>query len=112
MLALWLFSRYLNHLDDYKYTSLWEKRIQGKGRYYFFGLFIYYIIAVGIISQILLYGSSTIFFDIILTMFVMFIYGYYFIRNIVRFIALENNRYMQIKMGHQTESFSKSNVVN
>ncbi len=112
MLALWLFSRYLKKLDDYKFTSLWEKRVQGKGRFYFLGLFIYYIIAVGVITQILLYGSSSVFFDIILTMFVIFIYGYYLIRNLLRFIALENNRYMQIKMGHQTESFSKNNVVN
>ncbi len=111
MLGIFLFQKYLNRLDDYKFTNRWEHKILPKQRLYWLGAVIYYFIAIGVINELLLWGNDSLFFAIIVIMFVAVIYGGYFIRSILRFIALNNQRYFQIKTGFQQSSFSKDNVV-
>ena len=112
MLGIYLFQRYLNKLDDYSFISIWETRIILHTRKYATLLFINYIIGVTIISQILLLDNASVFLSIVVILFVGLIYGVYFIRSILKFIAVNSQRLMNIKSGGSTQTFKKDNVVN
>ncbi|AIO19112.1 hypothetical protein KQ51_01235 [Candidatus Izimaplasma bacterium HR1] len=115
MLGIYLFQRFLNKMDDYKFEKYWEIKILRKQRMYWGLAAIYYFVALGIINQILLYGNQSLFLGLLVIVFTAVIYGGYFMRSLLRFIGLNNGRYMQIKTGmyqdNNTSGFSKDNVV-
>lgn len=117
MIGMFLFQKYLNRLDDFKFSKFWETKFVPHTGKYLFGALIYFIIGFGIILEILLFGNSSIFFAILVFFFGLAFYGSLFIRNAFRFLAINNQRYMMIKGGFdqggfsQGESFSKDNVV-
>ena len=112
MLILYLIDRYLRKKDDSKFIRFWETRILSKARYYGIIVLIYYGLAVWLIVRILLWGNDSFFLGFLVFVFTAMIYGYYFIRNIVRFFALNNQRYIMAKSGFSQDTFDKSNVVN
>jgi|LGOV01.1.fsa_nt_gb hypothetical protein len=112
MLGIYLFQRYLNKIDDYNFITIWETKIMIHTRRYFTFLFINYIVGVTIISQILLLGDTTVFLSIIVVLFVGLIYGVYLVRSILKFVAINSQRLVNIKSGVSTETFKKDNVVN
>lgn len=111
MLGLYLFQRYLNRLSDYDFVTKWETKIVPRSRFYFMGSLVYFVIGVGVISQLLLWGNDSVFFSILVFLFVTMIYGFYFIRQGIKFLAINNQRFLRIKTGQQTNGFNKDNVV-
>ena len=113
MLGIYLFQRFLNKMDDYKFEKHWELKILPKQRMYWGLAMIYYFVALGVINQVLLYGNDSWFLGLIVIIFSAVLYGGYFIRSLLRFIGLNNARYMQIKTGmyQDNATFNKDNVV-
>ena len=111
MVGMYLFQKFLSKLDDYKFERFWEMKLLPYKRYYFIGAMIYFFVALGIINEILLFGNESLFFAIIIIVLSALLYGVYFIQRLLRFIALNNQRYFQIKAGFQRDSFNKDNVV-
>ena len=110
MIGIWLFQKYLNRLDDYKFTNFWETKFIGHTRGYSLTALIYFVVGFGLIFELLMIGNESVFFAVIAFLFLLGTYGI-FIRSILRFLALNNQRYLQIKGGFQTETFNRDNVV-
>jgi|LGOV01.1.fsa_nt_gb hypothetical protein len=116
MLGIYLFQRFLNKLDDYKFENIWQNKILKRQRFYWLGAVFYYFFAVGLINKVLLFNNDSLLLSVFVTIFVLFIYGSYFGRSLLKFIALNNRRFMILKSGFTNEpftnsSFSKDNVV-
>lgn len=111
MLAMYLFTRYLDKLDDYKFIDRWENKIIPKSRVYFISALIYVVIAIGVISNVLLIGVNSIILSLFIFFIVTIVYGYYFLKHLLKFMAKHNSRLMSIKMGTGSNNFSKDNVV-
>lgn len=114
MIGMYLFQRFLNKKSDYDFEKYWEDKFIPNQRRYWFIALIYFFVAIGIISEILLYNVSSVFLGIIIVLFVGFVYGGNFVRLILRFVGTNNARYLKIKTGMQYQeatSFSKDNVV-
>jgi hypothetical protein len=116
MLGIYMFQRFLNKLDDYKFENTWQNKILTKQRFYWFAAAIYYFVAVGIINRLLLFNNDSLFLGILVTIFVLFVYGSYFGRSLLKFIAINNQRFILLKSGFNDETFdnggfSKDNVV-
>jgi hypothetical protein len=111
MLALYLFTKYLAKKDDYQFEQIWEKKVLLKQRYYWFGALLYFFIVVGLFSELLLIGNTNFLIGFLVTGLILVLYGIYFLRAILQFIAIQNQRYLRIKMGLMEDTFSKDNVV-
>lgn len=114
MIGIYLFQRFLNKKSDYDFERYWEDKFVPRQRNYWFIALIYFFFMIGIISELLLYNTSSFIIGFLVIVFVAIIYGGYFVRSVLRFIAINNSRYMSIKTGMQfqnTNSFNKDNVV-
>lgn len=111
MIPLYFIQKYLNKLQDYDFQTKWENHFIKYSRRYFYLAMFYFIIAVSLISEAVMLGGDNIILTFIVMGLVTIFYGYYFIRAIIRFIAINNSRLLQSKMGQTTSSFSKDNVV-
>ena len=87
MFGMYLFQRYLNKLEDYKFEILWEQKILRRQRIYWLLALVYYFVAVALITQILLWGNSSILLGFFVIIFTLIIYGGYFIRRLFIFIG-------------------------
>lgn len=112
MLILYLLDRYLRQKDDTAFIRFWETKIIAKVRYYGMGMFVYYGVAVWVIVRLLLLGSDSWLLGFFVFIFTAIVYGFYFFRYILRFFALNNQRYILAKSGFSPDTFDKSNVVN
>jgi len=112
MVILYLLDRYLQKINDSKFIRFWEKRILSKARYYGIIVLFYYGLAVWLIVRILLWGNDSFLLGFFVFAFTAMIYGFYFIRYILKFFALNNQRYILAKSGFSPDTFDKSNVVN
>lgn len=112
MLILYLFQKYLDKKDEYKFLNIWETKILNHTRRWFLALSIYYTVAISLITYLITFGEVFILFVIIIFVFVAMIYGYYFLKALLKFIAINNQRYFEIKMNGPQADFSKDNVIN
>lgn len=111
MIALYFIQRYLNKLSDFNFREKWTNHFIKYAKRYFLGATIYYIVGTSLISRILLIGNDSVFFTLITFFLVTIFYGVFFIRDLVRFLAKNNSRLLNLSMGQQTETFNKDNVV-
>ena len=116
MLGIYLFQRFLNKLDDYKFENIWQNKILKRQRIYWYLALFYYFAAVGVISKVILFGNEFLFWNIIIIILVLFVYGVYYSRSLLKFVALNNQRFMLLRTGFSDEhfdnnSFNKDNVV-
>lgn len=111
MFVLYLIQKRLNKLSDYDFQTIWTNHFIKYSKRYFYVALAYFIVAVSLISQLFLLGSNNVFLTFIVMGLVTMFYGYYFIRGVLRFIAINNTRLLQNQMGNTTETFSKDNVV-
>lgn len=114
MIGIYLFQRFLNRKSDFDFEKYWENKFVPRQRNYWFIALIYFFVAIGIISELLLYNTSSFFLGFIVIVLVAIVYGGNFIRSIFRFVGVNNARYLQIKSGMQyqeTSTFNKDNVV-
>lgn len=103
---------YLNRLDDYKFKSVWEKHFMNRlGRFIsIIGLlFLVIVFALGAITS-----NAIGFLSALLVMIMAFmIIGYYLVIGGIKFLAINNERYMRIIMGGNiNETINYDNVVN
>lgn len=116
MLGIYLFQRFLNKLDDYKFETTWQDKVLKRKRFYWFAAMIYFFTAVTLINRVLLFNNESILLGILIMIFVLFVYGSYFARSLLRFIGINNQRFIMLKTGYANEpfdnsGFSKDNVV-
>ncbi len=112
MLIIYLFQKYLDKKDEYKFLKIWESKILNHSRRWLFVIGIYYTVVISLITYLITFGEVFILFVIIIFVFVAMIYGYYYLRALLRFIAMNNQRYFEIKMNGPQSDFSKDNVIN
>lgn len=116
MLGIYLLQRFLNKLDDYKFKNIWQNKILRKQRFYWITAALYYFLVVAVINKLLLFNNESIILSILVTILTLMIYGSYFARSLLRFIGINNQRYMTLNSGFTNDSydnsdFSKDNVV-
>ena len=114
MFGIYLFQRFLNRKSDYEFEQYWENKFVPRQRKYWFMALIYFFVAIGVISELLLYNTSSFLLGFFVIVLVAIIYGGYFVRSVLRFIGVNNTRYLQLKRGmyqEETSGFSKDNVV-
>ncbi len=114
MIGIYLFQRFLNKKSDYDFERYWEDKFLPRQRNYWFLALVYFFLAIGIISELLLYNVTSFILGFLVVIFVGLVYGGYFIRSVLRFIGINNSRYLQIKTGtfqQDASSFNKDNVV-
>jgi hypothetical protein len=111
MIALYIIQKYLNRLNDSQFINKWETHFIKYSRYYFIATMIYFVVGVGIISNIFLMGVESIFLMLLVFFLVTAFYGFAFLVRFLQFISYNNQRLLQVKFTGDTESFSKDNVV-
>ena len=113
MIGMYLFQRFLNRMDDFKFEKYWEDKFVPKQRTYWFIALLNYFFVLSIISELLLYNTSSFFIGFLVIVFTALIYGGYFIKSILKFVGVNNSRYLRLKQGiyQETSGFSKDNVV-
>lgn len=114
MIGMYLFQRFLNKKSDYDFEKYWETKFLPNQKRYWIIALVYFFFGIGIISELLLFNVSSFFIGFLVVIFVGLVYGGNFIRMILRFIAINNTRYLQIKTSVQyqeSSTFSKENVV-
>lgn len=111
MLIMHLLNKYLGNIEDYKFEKIWENQFLKHKRTYLFITFFYFVLAVGVISNILMFGNDNFVLGLLTMFLVGTIYGGYFLRSFLRFIGTQNARYFTLKTGGFTDTFSKDNVV-
>ena len=67
-------------------------------------------------KRLLLINNESFFFGLLVMIFVLFVYGSYFARSLLKFIGVNNQRFMMLKSGFNSDQFnnsgfSKDNVV-
>jgi len=106
-----LLQLYLNRLDDYKFTNVWEKRFMGNlfnVIAIIFVIFVLLIIGVGV-----LFNSIGGFLLALLMMGIFFfVLGYFLFAHFMLFLAKNNQRYLAIKMNQDSNTINYDNVVN
>ncbi len=110
MNLFYFFQNYLNKLDDVQFCIKWEKFVHNNvKRFVYVVLFIWIIGSLGVgYLLILLVG---VFFGIILTgLFSMYL-GYILFIQTIRFLAVNNGRYIQSKMNIDDSVINYDNVV-
>jgi len=108
MLGIYLFQRFLNKLDDNKFETTWQNKILKRQRIYWFSAMVYFFTAVTVISRLLLINNESFFFGLLVMIFVLFVYGSYFARSLLKFIGVNNQRFMMLKSGFNSDQFSNS----
>lgn len=112
MLLLYFFQKYLSNKDDPSFLQFWEHRFLTKLRYYIFGAILYYAFIVGVMVEILLWGSDSFLFGVLIFMAVTILYGGALFRALFRFFGENNRRYILLRSGFQHDTFDKGNVIN
>ncbi|MCF7926001.1 MAG: hypothetical protein K9L74_00295 [Candidatus Izimaplasma sp.] len=112
MFVLYLVNKYLERLDDYKFEHVWETKITRHSKRLFTGLGIYYLVISMLLTTLLTLGETFFLLDLLVFIFVLFVYGYLLLTQLLKFIALNNQRYLEIKMNMKQDAFDKNNVVN
>lgn len=111
MIALFLIQKYLDRLSDIDFINKWETHFAKHSRYYFIGLMLYFVVAVGLISNVFLLGVESVFLSLLVFFLVTIFYGFAFLVRFLQFISRNNARILHVKMGTQQDTFSKDNVV-
>lgn len=111
MLLFWLLGKYLERLDDIKFRRLWERRVVGKFQRHLFWIIILFFLGVYVWTTILLWNTDSFFLEFMVFVLVIVIYGGSYVRSLLRFMSIQNGRYLQTMFGQTQESFDKSNVV-
>ena len=112
MLVLFLMDKYLTKQTDGRFLTLWEGQSVKRKQLYIIGIMIYYIAAVALITDILLIGTNSLLISMLTFAVVAIVYGYLYIRTLLRFIGKFTSRYILVKSGQSPDTFDKSNVVN
>lgn len=111
MLVIYFLQKYLTKLNDNGFLDKWENHFIKYSRRYFLGAMFYFVIIVSALFTPVISGLGSVFGGLLMMFLIVIVYGYYFLKWVIRFIAVNNNRYLSIKMGSTTDTFSKDNVV-
>jgi hypothetical protein len=111
MLLFWLISKYLERLDDMSFRKLWERRVVGKFQRHLFWMILHFFLGVYLWTTILLWNTDSFLLEFVVFVFVILLYGGTYIRSLLRFISVQNGRYVQTMFGEPQDTFDKSNVV-
>ena len=102
--------KYLNKLDDYKFVSTWEQKFMNNMRRFVSIIFtIYVIIVVGIGALVNI--DLGFFWSLLIMMFFGAWLGYLTFIQFLRFLAINNERFMRLKMGGTESGINYDNVV-
>lgn len=111
MLAIYLIQKYLNKLTDNVFLDKWEHHFIKYARRYFLGALFYFVIVVSSLFSPIIVGVDSVFGGLLLMFFITMVYGYYFLKWMIRFIGVNNSRFLSLRAGGSTETFNKDNVV-
>lgn len=102
--------KYLDRKDDYNFGIAWEQKFMGRISKIISIIFIIYVMIV-IGFGILINGNGG-FLLALLSMGTMgILLGYFLFVQFIRFLAINNERYMRIKMNQQENTFNYDNVI-
>lgn len=97
MSVFYFLQKYLDGLNDTKFMYRWEKMVLTKMVRFLMGVFFVYLFIVLLLG----YGANEV-MPPIFAMFVALVFGFFFgytvIVNTIRFMAVNNSRYLQLKM--------------
>ena len=111
MLVMYLLTKYLDKLSDNKFQTFYENKLMRRSRYFFIGALIYFVAAVAIITEVILYGNDSFIMGMLVFFLTAIVYGVLFIGNVIKFMGKHNSRLIHLKMGQTTSTFNKDNVV-
>jgi hypothetical protein len=111
MLAIYLIQKYLNKLTDTDFLNKWENHFITYAKRYFLGAMFYFVLVVSALFAPIITEMNSIFGGLLMMFFITTVYGYYFLKWLVRFIGVNNSRFLSLKMGNPTDTFNKDNVV-
>ena len=115
MIVLFFLKKYINRLDDNKFEAWYDKWLVSRFRKVLLGTIIYYFLGTILISELLMSGSEGVLLSILVFFATLIVYGLFYIRNVLMNYQLFNTRYMKLKMGMDSNTytdFSRDNVVN
>ena len=102
--------KYLNRLEDYKFVQVWENKIMNNMRRFVSTIFIIYIVIVVGIGALVNIDLG-FFWALLIMMFFGAWLGYLTFIQFIRFLAINNERNMRIKMGTGGSGINYDNVV-
>lgn len=99
----------LKQLDDYKFINIWENRYLKHMKQIISGLIIFYLVMT--IGAGIAFGEVNFLTGLFAMVLVGMVLGYYMLIHFIQFLAIENERYMRIKMGQSNNTINYDNVV-
>lgn len=105
-----LLQRYLDKQNDQRFLHLWEKYVVGNLPRFFFVLsmiFIGVMLLIGYLIGLALGFFLTLFLTIVIAAYL----GYDMVVETIRFFAINNQRYLLLKMGKNDSGINYDNVV-
>ena len=111
MNLFFVIQKYLDRLEDYKFTHVWEKRFMNKLSNIVLGLFFLYLFIVIGIGYVISVQLGFL-FALLMMGSIALVLGYYLVVHFITFLAKNNERYLRVMMNQNENTINYDNVVN